>query len=54
MCWWFHDVNNTVSVVIFKISKDNFLAWKENSILKFSLIEKELNSAKYEWSKWKD
>lgn len=50
-----HDVNNTVSVIISKISKDNFLTWKENSTLKYSLTrKKKLNRAKFKQSKWKD
>ena len=52
--WLSHDVNNIVSIIIFKNSKGNFLPWKENSILKFSLTEKKLNRAKFKQSKWKD
>lgn len=47
-------MNNIVSVIVFKNSKDNFLPWKESSILKFSLTGKNLNRAKFKQSKWKD
>lgn len=56
--WCSHDVNNTMSVITFKISKDIFLTWKENSTLKYSLTgekkKKKLNHAKFKQSKWKD